>query len=503
MKEKYIYAGVTALISILFGVMFAIVPFAVDDLWFLENSTGDFGSWERFITTWRNCLDHLNWDTGRFANLITAPFLSVIPKWLSGMVSGTAVWIIFMSGPAITRCGWISVGSAAWVAAFTFVFPWINYLFLVVYVSNYVWALALGLTFLYIFFRRPDLKGLPLILSCILAYFVGWWHEGQSVPLFIGLCVFLVSRWKYPIRQQVILLFFLGLGILTLVCMPAFWKMTGFRESYLIRSMLRDTIINLSVYLCLFYLFLGALVVAVINPRYRKKLYSDKCLVSALSGLFVFGVISFIIAVRYFNGARTTAFLQMYSMLGVIAIAHCVLKSIKWIDKGGFALVSLAALINLSVSIPVQRKLTAEFDTAWQLGKEALARGEHFVFFDYTPVRFGIDLMKPTYLLLNTYDGMVDVIPVPSVYGDFSLQNSEYRSCQDSRLFLYRNNLVGNGYIPSDNGRIEVLTQDGQWIAGRVRHREFVTAEGDSCSAILPNVMKNTDIIITDARYID
>lgn len=501
-KPKYIYALATALISILFGVMFAIVPFGADDLWYLENSTGEFGSWERFITTFQNCLDHTNWDTGRFANLISAPFLSVIPQWISGIVSGFAVWVIFMAGPAITRCGWVSICSAAWVAAFTFAFPWLNYLFLLVYVSNYVWALALGLVFLYIFFRKPELHGFKLVLACILAYFVGWWHEGQSVPLFMGLVVYLICWGRRPERKEILLLAFLGLGILTLVSMPAIWSRTLENRHVILTGSWRNVVYTIVMSGKFFFLLCGVLCLIFARSKYRKRFFENRKLASVICGLIVLDIVSAVIVYRYYNGPRTSAFMETFSLLGLMAIARYYWTSRKWMKYGALTLVTIAALINLGVSIPIQLKLTHEYEVGVVLAEQAKKEGKAYVFCDFTPLSLGIDLYKPSYLLLTTYWGLRGCYVVPKVYEDFSLVNSVYEECSTPGLMIYKNNLVSYGFIPSKYAVAEVETDDGRVKTGRVNVYWFVTEEDDTCHAVVPLFLSKEDRII-NARLKD
>lgn len=493
------------MLSLLTGWMFLITPVCADDLWYLADSTGCSGSWEYFVSTVRTCLDHWTFDTGRLSNMAVAPFLSLLPRWVFALTSAVAVLLVLVAGEKLSHAPWISGRAAMWILAVSFLFPWFEFLFTIIYASNYVWASAFLLVWLCLFVTDRRRISTPLLL--LLSVITGWWHEGMSVPLLCASVIYLLVMRCLPSRRQGVMLAGLCIGIVVIMLMPAFGAMSQAREANLVKSVWIETLINIVAFNIAFYLYAVALLIAMSFKRIRLRLTADRHNLALCVGIFAFGIVSTAIYLRYFNGARTGAFSQLLCTIGLIRLWGMFLRPSSQSIIGGrclFAVALTVSAVSLISAITVQTRLTREYEEVTSLVKAAEARNQNHVFYDPTPISVGIDAMKPTYMLLNTAYGLRGMDIIPSELETFEYASSETVVCRDSRLVIYHNRLVCRVPIPDRRVDITIYRPDSTSVTSRLRHRPFVTSRGDSCIAIIPHIQQfGTRMTIADAEFVD
>lgn len=490
-QEEAAVMALTAVLAALFGVLYTLVPLMADDTWYLQDSTGPYGSWERFQTTVATCFDHWQWDTGRLSNMMSAPFLSLLPKWVYATLTAFAIWIIYQLGHLLSKTGAMSISNAVWIAAVTLLFPWFDYMLTVVYSVNYVWELALGLGLFWLL--RQAEEGRPfsrwqLPLLFLIGVAAGWWHEGFSVPALCGLTAYYLIERRRPSRAEWALLLGLLAGALVIFCMPAFWAMKEARESNLVKSVLWETLFNVVAFDCIYYLYIFLLALALCVRRWRQRILADRQGAAFLGLVLAFGTVATLIYMKYYNGPRTGAFPQMVCLIGVLYLFRYLHPSSVariW-QYGAMALACILSAVNLIAAIPAQIQLTKEYEEVFGQWERIGAEEGQTVFYDQTPVRIGIDLLKPTYQTLNNPYGLKGLNLVPSVLKDFKPGREGAQDCGDG-LWLYRNRLVLEGSVP-DGERIEVMLQtpDGEELS-RTRTYSFTTPEGVVCTYIQPH----------------
>ncbi len=506
---KFIYVGIIIILSVLGGIMYYVTTECCEDLWYQCKSVGVHGTWEYFVSTLNNCIDHWKWDTGRLCNTVSAPFLALFPHYIYSSITGFLIVVIFIIGIKIADLKWISISSAAWIGIVSFIIPWHDFMFTVVYSINYVWGCALGLLLLYIFFKDQSGFRISFIAKCgllLFSYIVGWWHEGLSAPLLIGLIVFLLVEKNKPSTCRLLVLIGLFAGLVTIISMPAFWIMTDDRQSNIIKSVLWETLVHLLVYNCLFYIYTLLLIIRISRIKLYRKSSINVTTKAFHSCIFIFGLISCILYLKYYNGPRTGMFSQLLCGLGILNILkdrHIRNQRI-WSYISVLFVFSLAS-VSLIKSIIIQEKLSKEIDEVNELAKlSEIKSGRKIVFYDQTPISFGIDFLKPSYQILNTKYGLQGVELFPRCLRDFSLRKKDFQKCTDRRLLIYKNKIMYIGAVPEERIDILLISDSGERIVSRTRFRELITCDKDTVSYIIPHVqVMGSEMKVVDAFLMD
>lgn len=486
--------------------MFNITPLCADDLWYQTNVTGAPGTWERLVSSVKICAHHWTFDTGRLANMATAPFLNYLPRWAFAIFSAGAVFLVFILGISLAKVPWISGRSALWMFAVCFVFPWFDFLFTVVYAANYVWGISLGLLYLYFFLDR-NRRRCPLVLLFLFSVLTGWWHEGLSVPLLCFIAAYISFRRSKPTSRQIVMGVGLLSGIIIIMLMPAFRaSVEGRCQFNWIKSVWYETLINVVVFNIIFYFYLFTFVSGLCLRRVRDRMCSNPENLAFQTGALVFGSVSTAIYLIYYNGPRTGGFCQLICFIAMLRLLPEFFPSIgRNAAKGQIIFLATTALcvVNMVASIRVQAKLSREYNDATVLMQSAQCKKTGQLFYDVTPISFGIDAMKPTYLLLNSWYGSLRINIIPKALEKFEFNLSGVRHCRDKRLFIYRNYLIFNAEMPKERPDVMLYTSDGESLRSRLRYRPFVTSKGDSAILIQPHAQQvRKSLTISDAEFV-
>ena len=486
--------------------MFNITPLCADDLWYQTNVTGAPGTWERLVSSVKICAHHWTFDTGRLANMATAPFLNYLPRWAFAIFSAGAVFLVFILGISLAKVPWISGRSALWMFAVCFVFPWFDFLFTVVYAANYVWGISLGLLYLYFFLDR-NRRRCPLVLLFLFSVLTGWWHEGLSVPLLCFIAAYISFRRSKPTSRQIVMGVGLLSGIIIIMLMPAFRaSVEGRCQFNWIKSVWYETLINVVVFNIIFYFYLFTFVSGLCLRRVRDRMCSNPENLAFLTGALVFGSVSTAIYLIYYNGPRTGGFCQLICFIAMLRLLPEFFPSIgRNAAKGQIIFLATTALcvVNMVASIRVQAKLSREYNDATVLMQSAQCKKTGQLFYDVTPISFGIDAMKPTYLLLNSWYGSLRINIIPKALEKFEFNLSGVRHCRDKRLFIYRNYLIFNAEMPKERPDVMLYTSDGESLRSRLRYRPFVTSKGDSEILIQHHAQQvRKSLTISDAEFV-
>lgn len=482
------YAIAAGIISILYCIMFILTPTYADDLWYLENSIGEPGSLDYFLSTIKNCYNHWQYDTGRLSNMVAAPFLSLFPKWIYAAITSFAVWIIYMGGPILTNSKFDSYATSLWVMSITFVFPWFDFMFGIIFSINYVWAAAILLLFLYWFKKTQNQANISIYSQLCLffiSYILGWWHEGLSVPLIISLCAYFIIRKQIPNRTQLLMLSGLTLGIFMILCMPAFWNSTHARQSVLFKPVLWETLLSFA-FISVFYLYVLIFICMLFKQSFRSKLMiNNKKNLAICISFLTFGLIGSAIYLKYYVGPRVGCFVQFISTIAIMYLCH-INKTPNIFNKIYFRriIISLSlslAFINMTASVINQKKLTKEFTDVLSLMKNT-PNGNSFIFYDQTPRKLSIDLFKPSYKALNTpyglKHGLNGLSILPQQLSTFYTDNPSVQVCSDSTLYIFKNYLLTRQYTEEQPSTISLLLKDGRKIRSRIFPYKFKDRKG-------------------------
>lgn len=141
---------------------------------------------------------HCNAVNGRLANLYFVLSINFLPKWIVAVLSGVMVAVFI--GLVLKVCGVTTVKNAG-LSAFaiiTFIclfFPWYDYFDILCVNYNYVWAAAAQLCAIVLIFSHPKKASwIYILISMIVCYIAGSFHEAGSSTLCVGLLYVLLMQ---------------------------------------------------------------------------------------------------------------------------------------------------------------------------------------------------------------------------------------------------------------------------------------------------------------------
>lgn len=487
MSQKHIYTCISALISIGLGIMILLVPTYGDDSWYLANSTGTPGSWEYFITTWQNCLDHLTFDTGRLANLTSCLFLALFPRWVFALLSTAAVWLILSLGQKIARFAPAGSGAALWLLTIVFLYPWLDHLFTIIYALNYLWATAVGIAYTYLFIKceQGEISWRAMPWLVMLGIATGWWHEGLSVPMAAGLTTYLLLRLPTkPKPESMAMYVALIAGIIVIICTPAFSNQTHIRHSNLIKTVWWETAVNALAFNFITYIYLAAYIIIISSRKLRARLNLRHNEIAIVSGAAIFGVVSTMLYFKYYNGPRMGTFSLIASALTLIWLATRAKPRINH-PMAIYIIATILSAASITTAVLQQQKITDEYHTVLAMSRK---NPHHEAYFNQTPVTISIDLLKPTYFLLNTKFGLEQdqIVLLPAELKGFSPQ-SPSTTFHPNKLMLYNNCVVKD--TTDANKRIDLIITDihGHSHHTRTRSYQFHGSDGKTYIYLAPH----------------
>ena len=515
-KGKRIYEIITVIISVLFGVMFFITPICGDDNWYLGGTTGSTWSSEALRTTWNTVSDLWYVTNGRVGNLVSALFLAFLPRWVWAMVMSISLWGIFYIGPLLAKSGWLSIGSGLWIIGVTLVFPWPDFMFSIMFSLNYIPTLILGLLSFYWFTSRygdsSEVCNWPVTIGCFLvAMLAGWWHEGFGVPMLCACGVYGIARWERPSRVSIAIFLGILVGLGCITISPAFWASMDFRQPIWNKGSISWKLFHIIGFNICFYMYLIMFVFAISLKKTRNKIKINRSYFAFLVAVLCFGIVTLPIYIKYYAGPRTGAFSQLISVIGIIAVLPVFFK--KKIngnnDKIGkllFYLMSIMCFVNIAISIPIQMELTKEIESVRNLWRTENLDGKGAIFYDKTPIKIGVDLMKPSYQVLNTVYGLEGMRVLPTRLEKFNGEMG--KQCSDSVLIIYDNMIIYRGdwnfnHKNKKRPDLIVVLDNGEEKYTRADWQSFMGSDGDVYTYVEPHNLKmNQSLKIVDAKVI-
>lgn len=358
-----------ALVAALMGALYAVAPFFVDDLWYSLGADGIADPMERAAVVWTNVVDHLQWDTGRLANILSPIFLALLPKWAFGVVAAMAVWITLTLG--VKYVGKSPMAGAVWVAFYILCMPWLDHLVAVIYGLNYVCTSALAVVVLWAAARLSSAEGVSRRLYpwlCVAAFAAGWMHEGFSVPMAAGFFVYNCAVcWRVP-RRLLVMQVCMVAGLIVLASFPALWTRSADAVNPLMQKPLMEVIVDAGVFNCMFWLYAASCAWLWLRGRVESRAESAEMLM-----ILTFGVVGTAVMMVYYFGPRTSWFLQQVCGLGLLRLMcrHWRPNCPRWVAPAAVCVSITLCIVNVSAAITAQVKLTREMDEVVEAYRES------------------------------------------------------------------------------------------------------------------------------------
>lgn len=359
-RPSYIYYIVLAIAFVLFGAMFYLHPYTLDDEWFL-NPMGIYKAdptISNFFTDWRDSIvEHWNCDNGRLGNMIASPLL-VGPRWFIAAILGASATlaIIFLAKVAGV---WEKNFLLFCLVVFLYmiVLPWHDHMFSRMFAINYQIPTFLTFGTLWLILEGN-------IKKIWVAFIVGWivsaWHEAFGAPLLAGLCVLMLVCPRYRSCTNKILCIGLLCGIVYLVLVPGTRVRTGTVD--LFQGFIRPlSALHLGV---LYIIYIVALILAVLMKRWRSNIN-----VPVHTAIATIGFVSWIIWRTFFNGARITWCLEATSVAGIANLAFTFPHSLRprILRAAVESILLLVPISLLALAIPYLAKLNRHAEAYCEL----------------------------------------------------------------------------------------------------------------------------------------
>lgn len=137
-----IYYVTSAIVIIGTAAMYALTPVVGDDLWYTI-TVGDTEGMEAMRRVWSEICQHWHFDTGRLANIMNLPFLTVVPKWVFSILCGAVMWVVIRLSRSMIQASVDAMSAMAMLFVIAIILPWLDNMYSVVFSLNYFWAGAM------------------------------------------------------------------------------------------------------------------------------------------------------------------------------------------------------------------------------------------------------------------------------------------------------------------------------------------------------------------------
>ncbi len=510
------YRFLIVIVAVGFFLMFALTPLMGDDFWYLMTSSGTSG-FEACRLAMAESVRHWHFDTGRLANLISAPFLTIIPKWIFGIIS-TAILILDIA--VCRRFIHASQGSFRafmLVLGIVFILPWIDYMFTVIFALNYLWTSAFVLCFLWFLYRSLCGKVYTPVqcsLIVLLSFIAGWMHEGFSVPVISGIFVFystlyILSR-RLPSRREILFICSYMFGALLIVAAPAFWVRSSGAVSVLSRFTGWESMVSALLFNCMFYAYILLFIFCLALRTQRRSILSQEFALPFLIYILVSSAVATVLFFVFYNGSRMGWYGQLFCGIGCLYLFSFFRFKLGSLWKYVWSVASiLLVAVHLSCSVVWQKRL---LDESRQILALYCNSNSGTIFFDNIKPRIDASLWKPSFRQFNEacslqefsyYNGpdRPDLLILPTALSALSLENAAPTS--DSSLVIYKNHILLTDTV-SSRVTVAVKPVGADWISSRARVDKFTGQDGRHYTLLTPHIVAVfPSLKIQDAKVID
>lgn len=315
-ENSAIIVFLCVLLCIGFYLMYAYAHYANDDYYYLYpfygyKINGAELSFDNLFN-WVNA--QLSYNI-RLANIMTI-LLLLLPHWVVDVFSvAITVLLIRCVMKLLNIDNIVSLSMSVLVTGFIFVMPWYDQIFYIAFRLNYVWASAVALLFICLYFDK-DLESSKIkkFAIIIVAFIASMMHEGISVPILIGIIIqIILSKEKISGYKIAVILFFC-VGIIFLIFSPGI-------NSRIVGTMQLRSLISYIIYFIGYnfpsFIFVLLVILAIIRGHYQK-------MVSLKIPFYVAATMVGCIIFMIFPVIRASWFPTLFSIIGLIVMLRDV-----------------------------------------------------------------------------------------------------------------------------------------------------------------------------------
>lgn len=494
----------TGLIALMLTLLLSYVPLALDDLWFLKGVSGEPG-WHKFAGACGVLAERLYTDTGRLGNLISPLFLALFPKIIFNILSGL-FFFLFVEG--LRRLAQVRAGGLwSWLILLfcTLGLPWYDFLVIVTYSLNYLWAGTAAVWAACFLLRPPSDKRryIPALAVCFIA---GWMHEGFGIPLSAASLVLWFTR--HGSRRMRYLSMAAMAGTLMTALSPAIWLRLGY-QSFGKDYPFTEALVHFGPLFILLALFLLMLLLSRMG-----RLRRDGTPLPTFRVLFflVYVVVATAIALKFYCGPRTTMSPLLFAFAGTVAIgaslpAPRVPRALRWT---AVSLLMALLVAHMSAAIARQKVLKEEFDRIVRMFGTS---PDGVIYADLLPAGIDLSLYKttarqfhevtPRHLFSSYYnhgDGRLLML-LPSRLKDFVPCGKDACASMPG-VYISQGLIVALPGLIEDGATVELTDAAGHARMSRVRVQTFRGADGHAYDYVVPHLRSfDPGFDIRDVRY--
>lgn len=485
-KAAVCFYAAVALLSALFVLLLSYVPLALDDLWFLDDVHNAPGI-DAFAALCRNLPQRLSTDTGRLGTVLTPLFLGLFPKWVFNILSGG---FFFLLAIGICRLARLRPGGLwSWIAlaGAILVLPWYDYLLILTYTINYLWASTLAVWAAYLLLSGISRAGFAKRFgSALLCFVAAWIHEGFGIPLSAAALAIFVAYPAARSRRRLLTIATLA-GTAMTALSPAIWNRLFYTSSAPGNSYpLGEALLHfapLALAASTFFLILALL---MLRRSCRRQLVAD----AATLFFITFIIVASAIAIVFYCGPRTTTPAILFAAVGTLRLLAPHFRPLpRKLSATLAAAIFLFLTLHLAAAISLQRRLLLQFREVETLFAQS---PDGQVYIDLIQPRPDLTLFKttvrqfheyvPCFMFSRYYDpsGSRNLTILPVALRDFTPDGAT-PSRHIPGLLIYRGYLIARPDIAiPDKGILTLTTTDGTTITSRYRTRTFRTADSSS-----------------------
>lgn len=248
------------------GLYFVSTPFNIDDFWFMEYLRDFYQSQGVLLSgevpnlsspdfPWGKMWETITWrwgfDNARFSNVLAIPCM-ILPV----SYTKTIIWLCWMycvyAAIRIIGIDWRRSPLLPFMLfCFTFIMPWRDGQCSAVYGFNYIVPTLLGILLIRLLQNQRQ-DAIQLIKIGLCSFFLGWWHEGFSIPMILGiLTVLIVSKKLRDVRYYIAMICMVA-GLSIIIAAPSLlfrlMNVQNRPEHRFIPNLYKTVLINLPFY---------------------------------------------------------------------------------------------------------------------------------------------------------------------------------------------------------------------------------------------------------------
>lgn len=478
-SQNRFFLTVAVLTGVLIAILVSLTPPGADDLLFLLPAKGH----EPGPGLWNMMTGELGriWATqsGRLGNFLAMPMLYLLPKWVTGVVTGslTTLLIILSCRLTETRPG----GIVSWLIYATIVlaYPWYDFLTLTTYAINYIWAAAVAVAAIACYLNFDSIRGFRLPAAYLLMFIAGWMHEGFGAPLTAGLTLSLLLHPKEAGSRRIIAWICTGIGTGMTLLSPTFWVRRETETGLLEKLTYSEMAMQIGPAMLFTAVMILLIIVVASVPGIRKRILSSSRFL-IFAGAAIAGAA---VCLKFYTGPRTGAPAILYSALACayMLTSGCsgihvnnALKTATGVLIGGFS------ILHLLYADASQTYRTEEYHEITRLYEES---DDGIFYYDLTYPKVDLSLFKtsvrqfhervPKEFMRIYFKPDHKMVILPTALEGFD-------PVEASRSSLTPGALIFNGWpvipdsIKTDSfHRIQVLTENGEYLPSRFRADRF------------------------------